>query len=420
LPTSSEDKGLPPYRGTGPILRRLHPGVVGFLVLLLLWPVPARTAGESGTTLVILSLDGVRHDYPDRVRGGAFSRLRREGVRARRMEPPFPASTLPAHATLATGCHPERHGILNSRFRDARRGEFNRSNDPDWLACEPLWVSAERQGIKSGVLNWFGSYGAWRGTRATRHDEAYRERTDRETVGIVLRWLRLPAGRRPRLIMATLKGVDHPGHRYGPDSAEVERRLRFEDGVLSFLLDRVETLPDGENVNLVIVSDHGMARRGGSLDPAAALSRARIRNRTFCSGGSANVYLERRRDRDRAREVLSGMSGLEVFPVESLPEDLRYRFPGRTGDLVLVAPVGTKLGREPPEPEGVDGGAHGYRGSEEAMGGIFFGWGPAFRRGGEIDRIRAVDLYSIACRLLGIRPSGRQQGRVPPGVLRAP
>jgi len=380
----------------------------------------ARPAGERGTTLVILSLDGMRHDYPDRVSGGAFSRLRREGVRANRLEPPFPASTFPAHATLATGCYPERHGILNSRFQDARRGEFNRSPDPDWLACEPLWVSAEKQGIKSGILNWFGSYGAWRGTRATYHDEAYLERSDRETVSDLLRWLRLPVGLRPRLIMAYLKGADHPGHRYGPDSAEVERRLRFEDGVLSLLLNRVETLPDGGNVNLVIVSDHGMAGRGRTLDPVAALNRARIRNRTFCSGGSANVYLGRPGDRERARRVLSGMPGLEVFPGEALPKDLRYRFPGRTGDLVLLAPVGTNLGREPATPEAAQGGVHGYRGSEETMGGIFFGWGPGFRRGGTVERIRAVDLYSLACRLLGIRPSGQQQGTVPPGVLRTP
>ena len=39
---------------------------------------------------------------------------------------------------------------------------------------------------------------------------------------------------------------------------------------------------------------------GITLDPVAALKRARIRNRTFCSGGSANVYLGRRGDRERA------------------------------------------------------------------------------------------------------------------------
>ena len=267
----------------------------------------AGPAAERGTTLVILSLDGIRHDYPGRVSGGAFSRLEREGVRAGRLEPPFPASTFPAHATLATGCHPERHGILNSRFRDVRRGEFNRSPEPDWLACEPLWIGAERQGIQAGVLNWIGSYGAWGGTRATYHEEDYRDRTDRETLDKVLRWLRLPASRRPRLIMAYLKGADHPGHRHGPDSVEVERRLMYEDGALSLLMSRLEALPDGESVNLVIVSDHGMAGRGRTLDPAAALNRAKIRNRTFCSGGSANVYLERRGDLERALRVLSAL-----------------------------------------------------------------------------------------------------------------
>ncbi len=420
MPTWSERQGPALRRGTLQVPRPLRAIAAALLALLLLAAAAARPAGERGTTLVILSLDGVRHDHPGRVPGGAFSRLRSEGVRAGRLEPPFPASTFPAHATLATGCHPERHGILNSRFLESRRGEFRRSADPSWLECEPLWVSAERQGIRSGILNWPGSYGAWGGTRPSYHDDAFQERPDRETVMELLRWLRLPVGRRPRLIMACLRGVDHQAHLFGPDSAEVERRLRFEDRILSLLLNRVGTLPDPEGIHLVIVSDHGMAPRDRGLNPAAVLRRAGIRNRTFCSGGSANVYLERPGDRERARRVLSALAGLEIFPGDALPEDLRYRFPGRTGDLVLLAPVGTSLGKKWSARDGAKGGVHGHRGSEETMGGIFFGWGPAFRRGAAVERIRAVDLYPIACRLLGIRPSRRQQGRVPPGLFRTP
>ncbi|MCI0658185.1 MAG: alkaline phosphatase family protein, partial [Acidobacteria bacterium] len=82
--------------------------------LLLLGASPRQSPADS--TLVILSMDGMRYDYPDRIEGGAFQRLERQGVRADRLIPPFPASTFPVHATLATGCYPERHGILNSRF----------------------------------------------------------------------------------------------------------------------------------------------------------------------------------------------------------------------------------------------------------------------------------------------------------------
>ena len=420
MPTWSEKNRSPSSRERIPILRCLRSAIAGFLILFVAVAGAARAGGERGTTLVILSLDGVRHDHPGRVSDGAFSRLQREGVRAMRLEPPFPASTFPSHATLATGCYPERHGILNSRFLDTRRGEFDRSPDSSWIACEPLWVGAEKQGVKSGVLNWVGSYGAWRGTRATYHDESYRERSDREAVSEVLRWLRFPADRRPRLIMAYLKGVDHPGHLYGPDSVQVDRRLRSEDALLSLLLRGLEGLPEAGNINLVIVSDHGMAGRDRSFDPAAALNRAGIRSRILSSGGSANVYLRRNGDLERARRILLGIPGLEVLPRGALPEDLHYLFSGRTGDLILLAPVGAGLGRESSAPGGGEGGVHGYRGSEETMGGIFFGWGTGFRRGSTVEMIRGVDIYSLACRLLGIRPSGQQQGRVPPGILRTP
>src|SRR5436309_3100423 len=81
---------------------------------------------------------------------------------------------------------------------------------------------------------------------------------------------------------------------------------------------------------------------------------------------------------------------------ESAP-DLNYEYPGRTGDLVLVAPMGFELGRDPGREEGARGGVHGYRGTEDEMQGIFYGWGPAFTKGVGVSRIDAADVYSLAC-----------------------
>jgi predicted AlkP superfamily pyrophosphatase or phosphodiesterase len=416
LPTSCEAKSFLARRGLSPAWRRLG-AAIGILAIGLV-AATARPGEAPPPSLVILSLDGLRHDDPQRVAGGAFSRLAREGASAVRMEPPFPASTFPAHATLATGCYPERHGILNSRFRDARRGEFDRSNDPEWIACEPLWVTAEKQGVRAGVLNWVGSFGRWRGRAASYHDPAFTPRTDRVTIEGVVRWLGLPAPLRPRLILAYLEGVDHTAHRDGPDSARARQRVVVEDRLLASFIARIGSLPGGAGVNLIVVSDHGMAVRNSALDPGTALARAGIPGRTWSSGGSANVYLRRKEDLPRAARVLAGLPGLEVYRSGAIPGDLHYDFPGRTGDLVLIAPVGAELGSDS-FPEKL-GGIHGYRGTEPSMGAVFFGWGPAFGPGNRVEGIRAVDVYSLACRILGIAPSGSEQGGVPPGILRTP
>jgi predicted AlkP superfamily pyrophosphatase or phosphodiesterase len=389
---------------------------IGILFVLLLLGASSRQ-DPAGPTLVMLSLDGVRYDYPDRVRGGAFQRLEREGIRADRLIPSFPASTFPVHATLATGCYPERHGILNSRFVDSHRGVYDKESDPGWLACEPLWVNAERAQLPAAVLNWMGSFGKWGGVEATDHAKEFTPAGDRETLRKVLELLGRTPSRRPRLVMAYLAGADHVGHESGPDSPRIERRMQSLDGLLSSFLTGLEKLPGAKNINLMVVSDHGMAARRGWLDSQGVLARRHISGRTLASGGTANVYLSNRSDRGRAIKALSGLPELEVFQSGALPPDLHYEFPGRTGDLVLVASVGIELGRHP-SGERKGGGVHGYRGTEEEMGGIFYGWGPAFRAGVRVGRINAVDVYSVACSVLGIRPSTRAQGTLPDGMLK--
>jgi predicted AlkP superfamily pyrophosphatase or phosphodiesterase len=386
------------------------------LFFLLLAGAPQQDSPQS--TLVILSLDGVRHDYPDRVKGGAFQRLEKEGVRADRLIPPFPASTFPGHATLATGCYPERHGILNSKFLDSRRGIYDREDDPEWLACEPLWVNAERAHLSAAVLNWVGSFGSWKGVGAAEHASGFSPKSDRETLKEVLDLLRRPPARRPRLVMAYLAGADHTGHETGPDSPAMEGKIRILDGQLNAFLNSLDRLSANADINLILVSDHGMASRRAWLDFQGILFRHHIRARGFASGGTANVYLTDRADRSRAMKVLASLPGLEVFPSDGLPANLHYEFPGRTGDLVIVAPLGVELGRNPDRGGESGGGVHGYRGTDPLMGGIFYGRGPAFRAGIRAGGIEAVDVYSLACAVLGIHPSARAQGTLPTGILK--
>ena len=120
----------------------------------------------------------------------------------------------------------------------------------------------------------------------------------------------------------------------------------------------------------------------------------------------------------RALAALEKIPGLEAFPGDRLPEELHYSFPGRTGDLVLLAPVGIELGRHGDAE--AEGGEHGYRGEVPEMGGIFYAQGTEFQKGVRIPSIRAIDVYSVACAVLGILPSRNAQGKIPPGLLRNP
>ena len=95
------------------------------------------------------------------------------GVRARRMIPVFPSLTFPNHYSLVTGLYAERHGIVSNTFYDpARRQTYSLSDraavtDGSWYRGEPIWVTAESQGMVSGMFFWPGSEAAIKGVRPT-------------------------------------------------------------------------------------------------------------------------------------------------------------------------------------------------------------------------------------------------------------
>src|SRR5690242_12304996 len=62
--------------------------------------------------VVLISVDGLRHDYLDTRELPNLRRLMQRGARATAMIPVFPSLTFPNHYSLVTGMYPEHHGIV--------------------------------------------------------------------------------------------------------------------------------------------------------------------------------------------------------------------------------------------------------------------------------------------------------------------
>src|SRR3569832_333763 len=71
--------------------------------------------------VVLVSFDGFRADYLDRLPLPAFRRLAQAGVRARAMTPSFPSKTFPNLYSIVTGLYPGDHGIVANAFWDPDR-----------------------------------------------------------------------------------------------------------------------------------------------------------------------------------------------------------------------------------------------------------------------------------------------------------
>ncbi|KAK1945478.1 GPI ethanolamine phosphate transferase 3 [Phytophthora citrophthora] len=71
------------------------------------------------------------------------------------------------------------------------------------------------------------------------------------------------------LLIAHFLGVDHVGHTHGPSSAFMAEKLDEMNGVLEKLLQTLKDMPDGDDVLLAVLGDHGMSadgNHGGASD----------------------------------------------------------------------------------------------------------------------------------------------------------
>src|SRR6185503_16568284 len=99
--------------------------------------------------ILLVSLDGFRHDYVDLYGAPNLKHFGDQGVHAKAMIPPYPSATFPSHYSIITGLYPEHHGIVNNAFFDPQRNAGYRysdratGGDGSWYGGTPLWVLAE-------------------------------------------------------------------------------------------------------------------------------------------------------------------------------------------------------------------------------------------------------------------------------------
>jgi predicted AlkP superfamily pyrophosphatase or phosphodiesterase len=97
--------------------------------------------------LLVVSFDGFRFDYLEKVDLPAFEAIRSEGVSVPYMKPQFPTKTFVNHQSIATGLFPDFHGITDTTLYDPVHHKIlsGFGNDPDFWVYRPdvipFWVS---------------------------------------------------------------------------------------------------------------------------------------------------------------------------------------------------------------------------------------------------------------------------------------
>ena len=241
---------------------------------------PNAAAQQSKPYVILVSLDGFRYSYVSQYGATTLASLATEGASAPDgMIPSFPSVTFPNHFSIITGLYPEHHGIVENSFYDPARKETYAINkvqtvtDGSWYTGVPLWVLAEKQGMRSACFFWPTSDAEIDGTRPTFYLHYDGTIPDGQRIEQVIAWLKLPPEQRPHFITLYYSEPDHSGHKFGPDTPQTAEAVHHVDALVGTLIADLKTvhLP----VDVIVVSDHGMETVEGNwidLDHYADLS----------------------------------------------------------------------------------------------------------------------------------------------------
>jgi ectonucleotide pyrophosphatase/phosphodiesterase family protein 5 len=360
--------------------------------------------------VILVSIDGFRPDYLERGVTPNLNQLAAGGARATGMLPSFPSVTFPNHYTLVTGLRPDHHGIVDNTMTDAgipgvRFSMSNAAAVTDrrwWDQAEPVWVTAELHGIRSGTMFWPGSEAAIHGVRPTISPRFDGKLPADARVDQLLSWLARPAGEQLGFMTLYFDDVDHAGHDFGPADDRTLQAVAHVDQAVGRLVAGLRQR--GVFANIVIVSDHGMAplstERIIRMDRIAPEGSYKL----AASGSYAAMDATAGQEEVLAAALLRPQEHMQCWRKADIPARLAYGHNARVPGYLCLGEPGWLLLFNDKSTGHVRGGAHGYDNAAPDMRATFIAAGPAIKPGVMLQAFDNVDVYPLLMRLLGLQP----------------
>lgn len=376
-----------------------------------------RGSDQEEKYVVILSMDAFRHDLCDLYDTPTLDSIASVGVFSK-VAPCFPSNTFPNHYSMATGLHPDHHGIVNNSFYDKSLGLSYSIGDnearvnPDFYKGEPIWNTVERQGLTAHVYTWVGVEAPINNHFPTKYLIYDSRRTRRELADHVLEALCNPNVEEiPNLTMWYFDEPDAVEHSYSPTSDETKAVVEDIDNVLAYFMSEVRKSPIYEKINFIFTADHGMTE----LNPE------KYYNVYDLIPGEAKYYynsnpLTIEPVAGKLESVYNTLKAHEeeghyrVWMREDMPEEYHYgTYTDRIYPIVLLADTGWKVvynkeadkGRPKPKAS-----SHGYDPFHPDMQMAFFACGPAFKSGYVHEKtFQNLNDHLIIAHILGIEPA---------------
>ncbi|GER35980.1 ectonucleotide pyrophosphatase/phosphodiesterase [Striga asiatica] len=341
--------------------------------------------------VLLISSDGFRFGYQFKTNTPNIHRLIHNGTEARLgLIPVFPTLTFPNHYSIVTGLYPAYHGI-------------------------PIWETVARHGLKASTYFWPGAEvkrAFW--DCPEKYCMFYNSSVPFENrVDSVLSYFDLPDNEIPSFMTLYFEDPDSQGHHVGPDDPRITKAIAGVDSMLGRLITGLEEKGVFEDVNVILVGDHGMVgtcdRKLVFLDELAdwmeipkewVYSYSPLLAIRPPAGISPEEVARKMNEGLRSGKVENG-EYLRVYLKEELPRRLHYWESDRIPPIIGLVEEGFKV-EQTSSGKKECGGSHGYDNAFFSMRTVFVGHGPRFGRGKKVPSFENVEIYNLVTDILNI------------------
>lgn len=365
---------------------------------------------EEVTPLILISIDGFRYDYVEKYEPPNLLQMIKNGVRAERMIPSYPSKTFPNHITIVTGMYPSNHGIVHNSFYDKELDDVYKMGkaffEPKWIQGTPLWIHAEKNGVKSASYFWPESDSTLQNTSASYSFKYNKQTPYQNRISKIIDWLKLPAIERPQFITSYFSLVDDKGHRFGPDSSQVKDAVLEVDRHIGILRERIAKELEFE-VDIVLVSDHGMIKTGDEnkiyWPKLYNFDTYKVINGTT----QLMLYATNKTSKEEMSILVKALNSnsngnFQAYLKNNLPKNLNHFNNQRIADIIIEARAPSVFSSKEKHSSLLNG-MHGYNPFDvPEMGAMFIADGPSFKSGLTIPAFENIHVFPLLNHLLDL------------------
>ncbi|KAF5296168.1 hypothetical protein FQA39_LY12622 [Lamprigera yunnana] len=373
--------------------------------------------------LIVLSFDAFRYNYLDKKLTPNLLKLRELGSYSDFMYNVFPTKTFTNHHSIATGLYAENHGVIGNEFYDKHKQQKFKFSYELFHYDEtiiPIWRLNEMSGKNrySGSMMWPGGSFVYQNKLPTYLKRFEPNSNWYNQIDTLFSWIEDP-NKPANLVMAYFEEPDAHGHAFGPKSQQVHDMIQKLDNISMYLHEQLVYKNLVHKVNVIHLSDHGMT----TVTPLNFINLTKyadtVKFKMACTSPNMHIIPDEGME-DIIYNRLKNASkdnNFSVYKTDEIPSRWRFKNNPRVGPIYVVADEGYgfqdmyEFAKYYSEKYNFkvtntsEFGIHGYDNQLHSMRPFFMARGPQIKVDHKVPPFNNVDLFSLFCAILNIKPS---------------